>query len=595
MESDKTRGLTGVSIEPADDLIAWLREVNEEHFDYVVAITRRASNLIELLCKDLEMTAQDDARELKGFRRDVITDNALLVMVEDIADYYCEHRKFPQICCLDDVLAHGRNLNYFLESFKKSLFECLKEKDDTYNQEELEEHFYKCITIWIFAINDVPFFLRHEYQSRMRYQNMWTESRWRKLSDSIATYIHEGDIANTSYVLSAITEKRTSLPLANSNWLKDDTTQYRKCEQEFYLLKSACRYNVYSSVRCYKRKGHYYYTPYCFFERLSANQAVRGLRKFFEYLRPVAQEKSGELVGLFNELKKYFFRIYVYNQLFQLLLAHITLRIFLKDCISGNKDINVVYDDDKIARNFGPEEEIRELLRVLDNVEWTEEQLLEIIDALGLKDAGDVLVINDVGQELRHRIIASVERNVYVQALENEGRANILKSNVISDVEYSPKIGSNVSGEKPFEQFIDKVREEAEASVDNISVTASILSCITQMMDRGDVALKAKMDLDDEGRVYFFSALRNTELSLSIMPRRLGKYYSDFFRVSQFYWRDDDFPEQVRQYFEEGVFAGAYDIEAGRVVENAVEFAELICGHRAIIDSMLNWRSVYGN
>lgn len=603
METDKVQKTEETVSDFARPLISWFREINEARFDYVVAVTRRASNLIELLYKDFGQNEGEEGEEreealiLEQFYSRFTTDNALLADAEKIANSYCKNNVFPKICFLDDVLAHGRNLNYFLESYRKILFACVKEQNAACDQEGLTEAFYKSLTIWIYSINDAPLYLKQEYQWRLYCQHLWPEGKWRKLSDDIARYIYQGNIANTSFVLSARIESQKSnlFQEEDSHWLRDDATRYRTCEHKGYLLKSTYRYGVYPMVRSYFKHGYAYYTPYCFTEKIGAKGVVAGLRKIFEYFPSQKHKMAKVLTDYFNRVGKYTPRLYVYNQLFQLFLSYITLRIFLKDHFPCVDDIEPKFDYEKIARNFGLDGGMTEAITALSAVDWTEENLLEIIRLLGLEDHGDTAKFDYTELKSRDQVISRTEFNVYMQALEREEQANALKSNLTADQDHSSPKESNAAQEESIEEFLNKVREEVGVSPFDAVATASILSCFTQMLDWGDVTLKARVGWDDEGKAYFYSAFRNTELSLSIMPRRIEKYYSEFFRMAQFYWHDDDFPERIRQHFEDVLFVRDNSAEAKRIVEDAVEFAGLICEHRDIVDSMLNWRRVYSN
>lgn len=568
----------------------WLHEVDQARFDYVAVITRRASNTMEWLLR---------REKMPGLAQSYITDNALLAKAEEVSKHYITYGNFPKIAILDDVLAHGRNLNSFLENLKELLFACLKRVHCSVGQEKLESDYYKCLTLWVYVINDMPFFLKQEYQWRLRYQNIWPESKWRRLSGSIAESIWKKDVANTSYVLSAFVEKDDLggfVSVADHpNWILDTHTAYRGDAQEFYMLRDAYEYGVYPTVRSYEKEGYRYYTPYFFVEMLRPNQAVAALRKMIAYMLREADEPTKRLARLFNTIGEYPQRLSVYCQLFYLFFSQITLSVFLQDHFLTDSSA-FDYDLDKIARNYGSAGNIKPMLKALTDVRWKKEQLLEFIQALELQEGYHAVSSDLSGRSAirsTHDVVSALELKVYKQALEHEERANALKNNDVVDSEYSLKGSSNSTGEKPVEGFLNELREELGVSAADISATASLLSGLTQMMDRGDVALKARAERDGSGKMFFYSAVRNTELSLSIMPRRLNGCYSEFFQIAQFYWRDDTFPKRVRLYFEDRVFRYDHRLEAKRYIDDAEEFAKLICEHRAIVDSMLNWRSVY--
>lgn len=584
MEQGKTNRAKIIDV--VRDFLSWLQEVEQAGFEYVVAITRRESNLIALL--DIQTGG------LEHLGRTYITDNALLVKAEEIAKYYHEHRRFPKIAVIDDVLAHGRNLNHFMATFQQILFDCLKKPEVAFDQSKLENEFYRSITIWVFAINNAPFFLRQEYQWRLRYQNIWSESEWRVLSQKITDYIWSNpEGANTSYVPSVTVQDtegcQTGVP--HPDWIMDSSTRYRGGSQNFYLLQSACEYGIYPTVRTYvkgdEKQDIRYYTPYFFVDKLTPDQVVTALRKIFDDLLPLIPTSSGKLIRLFNTIGEQSLRLNVYCQLFYYILGQITLSVFWQDHYPA-VPLPITGDWEKIAHNFGSSADIEPLFRELNTVAWTKEQLMSFVELLS-EDKAPTLV-QPLQPENRDEIISRLEISVYSQALEHEQQANALKHN-ITDFRLNEGQTGN-TGEKTVFEFIRDIRCNDSLLYSN-AATAAILSGLTQMMDRGDVALKARSDSD--GTICFHSVVRNTEMSLSIMPRRLGKnYYSKFFWFAQFYWREENFPQRVESYFRDVIFCGGNGLAERRYVADAVKFAELIQGHRDIVGSMLNWRSIYG-
>lgn len=90
----------------------------------------------------------------------------------------------------------------------------------------------------------------------------------------------------------------------------------------------------------------------------------------------------------------------------------------------------------------------------------------------------------------------------------------------------------------------------------------------------------------------FYSSVRTTEMSLAIMPRKLGGYYRQFHLLAQLYWRDQDFPDRVEHYFRSEIFSGDLEGQNAVMIDNARYFAQLISENRTIVSSMLNWRIV---
>jgi len=575
MESDKKKMIV-------QDFLAWLHEIEVGGFLYVAAITRRASNLID------QLYSQTGKPAILG--QVYITENALLIKTEEIAEYYVEHGEFPKIAIFDDILAHGRNLNRLMEAFQRLVFACLKELEVDCERKELKSEFYESITIWVYAINNTPFFLKQEYQWRLCYRHIWSEDKWRELSEFIAYYIWSSG-TNTSYVPSAIVSGSEAAAGSHPDWIRDVSTQYRSKDQIFYLLRDTANYEVYPTVRSYVKGNVRYYTPYFFVGSLETHQVVASLQKAFNHMIDQIPASSRKMVHLFNTIGNHSHRLNVYCQLFYYVFGQITLNVFWHDHFP-DAPFPATTDCDKLARNFGTCIELKPLLEDLSRTKWEKEEFMSLIREMNLDGSHNPYLLENLDPDPGEAIISSMEASIYTQALEHEQRAYALKSNKSGTSQYDVQVHN--TGEKPAEQFIQEIRKEQGASSADISVTVTILSGLTQMMDWGDVALKARVESTPDG-LRFYSAIHNTELSLSIMPRRLGKCFPAFFRFAQLYWREDDFPQRVQRYFAETLFLDDDTSAAHRYTADAVTFAQLICSHRDIVGSMLNWMSVYGD
>lgn len=138
--------------------------------------------------------------------------------------------------------------------------------------------------------------------------------------------------------------------------------------------------------------------------------------------------------------------------------------------------------------------------------------------------------------------------------------------------------------------FLAWLQEVEQAGFDYVAAITRRESNLIAMIDAQTGGLKRL------GRIYITDnalLVKAEEMSLSIMPRRMGKYYSKFFRFAQFYWREENFPQRAEAYFRDVIFRGADGPEARRYAGDARKFAELIQEHRDIVGSMLNWRSLY--
>lgn len=558
------------------DFYFWLQRLRPYQYKYVVAMTRRASNLVEAVRK-----TYPDA--LPNY----ITENGLLLLAEEIAKFYKENRCFPVIAILDDILVYGRNMNLLLGQFWSTICQCLSRLGIDVEAEDTEAAFFQCVNLWIYAVNEAPILLRHEFQLNMHSHAFLAEAQWRSLSDSIAKCVAAEDVASTSFVLSV------KLPYNPKHyqpdpalWIADRELRYRNNQQQytFYLFSPATKRGIYPSVRSYKKQGFLYFTPYFFMPELDWTQMICLLEAVFHISARKVPEATNECIRLFNRIKECSSRMTVYAQLATLLLSQITLSVFLEHL---DPELMLVYDTDKIIRNFGFWEGLDSILQCFCTIKWTESQLIELLDSLQVSNVPDEVLDTSIANSISQaEIVNAVERLTYKQAVDHERDVAGKLQRDLADIPADPLV--NRTGEQELSQFLARVKEQTSNSTDTKSML-SILSCLTQMMDLGDISLKARFRRHN-GIPIFYSSLRTTEMSLAIMPRKLSVYYRQFYLLARLYYQDQDFTDRVEHYFRDVIFSGDPDNTHTVMISNARYFAQLIAENQMIAGSMLNWR-----
>lgn len=554
---------------------SWLQNLHPYHYKYVVATTRRAFNLVEAVRKKYP-----DA--LPNY----ITENGLLLLAEDAAKSYKETGRFPETAIVDDILVYGRSMNLLLSQFWNTVRQCLYRLDADIDEEEAEEAFIRSIHLWIYAVNEAPILLRHEFQWALHCQEMMTENQWRDLSDSIARLIAAEDVANTSYVISAKLRCKSNRYQPNhASWISDNKLRYRNNRQHytFYLFTPASKPGVYPSVRSYKKRGFLYFTPYFFMPELNWPQMIRILKAVFDISSQQDARTTIACIHLLNRIKTYPSRMAVYAQFAALLLSQITLSVFFERLDS---ELELIYDTEKIAHNFGFPKGIGPVLDRFCKIKWHESQLIELLNCLEVSNAADEVPYAPAANAVsRSEIVNTVERLTYKQAVDHERDAATRKLHNRADVPRDPFV--NRTGEQDLDRFLGRARRQTGVGMDAVSMLP-VLSCLTQMMDLGDISLKARFKYRS-GTPVLCSSVRTTEMSLAIMPRKLSIYYQQFYLLARLYWRDQDFPDRVEHYFRDMIFAGDADNRNAVMISNARYFAQQIAENRIIMNSMLNW------
>lgn len=569
------------------DLYDWLRLLERQRYKYVVASTRRASTLVEIV-RD----------KYPDFLPDYITENALLLQTEDIAESYVSANQFPAIAIFDDILVYGRNLNLFLSQFWKTLQESLHRLGVDASSEKVEQDFNQSIALWIYAVNDAPTLLQSDFQWSMHTMRVLPEVQWRSLSDNITWLISDCTKANTSYVVSQRIKWRPGGYRPESkSWIASEPMQYREdlYDYSFYVFYPAGA-GIYPSVRSYviwdkaKKLKYQYFTPYCFVPEFDADQMLRVLRLLFSYSFLQDPQTTNQCIDLANRIANCPSRLMVYSQFVVFLLSQITLSVFSQTItpqIDG--EISCDIDIDKISRNFGHKEKVAPILKRFCQIRWNQAQLVKLLECFGpLKQVGSVPEPSGKGST---DIANAVERLVYEQALHHErDAADRLKFGFASTLKSDALV--NRAGEQELGQFFTQLEKRANIDGDVVSMLP-VLSCLTQMMDWGDVSLKARSTRRN-GVPYFYTSVRTTEMSLAIMPRKLYPYYHQFFLLAQFYWQEKGFPDRVERYFKEVIFDGDSDGSHSHIINNARYFAEKISQNHDIVNSMLDWGDIFG-
>ena len=225
------------SFDVEKDIQAWIKEKIEEGYQVIAVPSRRCFNLIH--------SCLNETKNYADFSSNIITDSALLVLADNLANLYIQNHHFINVLIMDDTLVHGRNLNLFLSKFQTIMLDYIKKHGKDIDLKQAEDDFYSSINISIYAINSGPLLLKQEYQQRLRYRHCENEENFRKISNTISNLLANMGIANTSYVISA--KEISSQPNENhkthisndwaNNWIEAPKLSRFNTEHRFFYLK----------------------------------------------------------------------------------------------------------------------------------------------------------------------------------------------------------------------------------------------------------------------------------------------------------------------------------------------------------------------
>ena len=120
----------------------------------------------------------------------IMSDTALLLSAERIADRYACRGKFPRILICDDIMFHGRGIARLMAGFRRIVLERLEEKGEAGGR-RLEEDLYRAVGIRVFARSAGGELLLDENEYRILPSQILPADRLGELSMRISRYIRD--------------------------------------------------------------------------------------------------------------------------------------------------------------------------------------------------------------------------------------------------------------------------------------------------------------------------------------------------------------------------------------------------------------------
>ena len=214
-----------------DGLNNFLQKIvdNVEHFDFVSATERRCYNIVVRFLPFLN----------------IISNNALLLMYQKMADRYEQTGELPKILIIDDIMIHGRGLSRFLYQFEAVIIEELEHRGHLNAPEDylyFRMQFTKAVTIYIYAKNSGALLLAPRFLPRIEPWEEMYVGKLRNLSMQLQDCLSRWDIANTSYAYSV-----RSVELANDyesmfiKHIRNSNVQLNTHKMTKVISKGACK------------------------------------------------------------------------------------------------------------------------------------------------------------------------------------------------------------------------------------------------------------------------------------------------------------------------------------------------------------------
>ena len=485
---------------------------------YKVFMARRAFNL------NYAFWTVSDIKKDKSFTTDNIMSNtALLLCAEDLAEDYLNTNSFPNILIVDDLLLHGRGIIRLLYSLENLIVEFIRRKNIEVQSSVIHEKMISSVNIYVFAQNKVGILLDRRYA--LKSEQYLPQNELRELSQQISSALQTCNIANTSYVLSV------ELPLYYANKLHYDNNsvdssflfQYRGNSQLYYYRYNC---NILETIRtnCSPNNMHAgnVFTSLVLFGDISTsnfNELCRCTADEIRHIIPYSRI-SEILCYDYEELTR------PKAQMLSLLLSIWSFIDFYKEQISTDIEqlFNILMQSDyrKIASNFGKASTVQyELTLLLKNICFNNIFTSKLFERLS-KHTQSIYGFSE-----RH--LSSCFKPGNLQFYQK----NTLLYETAEDIFYEVGINAECAAfryvnayEKfdPLKPGSDAIQLNQYLSIMNSKGIDSAISigCVLGLMDSGLLAMNLEQKHDSEGCIQCI--LKAGELATFVLPRRFSVF-----------------------------------------------------------------------
>lgn len=538
-----------------DGLARFFRNIWKKPHAYIVVVARRCMNLNEIF-----MYVYADDPDVVLSKRQIISNNALLLYSSDIAEYYNTWGQFPSILIADDMIYHGRGIVKLLHDLE----ELVAAKLENIRDEKLtkDERYYvhrdlaAMIDIYAYCVNQQPLLIDDAYLRRLEAESTRYTSELRSLSQQVSRFLQSVGEPNTSYVLSI--DKRLESNLQADGWFKQPWS-YRGNNQEMFLCISDAHCaspGFLPSVRIHRKYGF----PECSEVKLTAlvifgNMTTAKTGRICEDVIQVLQKNNlEELKTVFRILKsENILHQKARMQFLSFLLSVMCLRHFYHDAGLPETDLDVKRTDlDKIAHNFARERDIYGELSTLyaNSTVWND---LEAPLYKAFSDSAEPFLSRAPKYWETHQDVLMDKANRDVQSLIYEIGMDSDKSawqtvNRLERFHLETPAKDLISLNRYMDEISHKDRGATE--IPEVSAVSSMLA----QMDNGPMSMNVETDLlcpeGESPKVR--CVLKAGELATFAMPRYYHQFIPALALVERKHWMlMTDREDAVKQFIQE--------------------------------------------
>lgn len=332
-----------------------------EKYAYKAAMARRCFNLCTYFAQ---------MEKIEDLNRNVISQNALLLYAEDIAEAYHKNGRFPDILLFDEVLLYGRALSNVLYTLEELVFYYLQinHSDCSVNRYRVHCDLVSAVDIWVYAMSENAYTVENSYLYKVKAKRRRSDNRILQLSQSISAFLLNAGkglrTANTSFMPSI--QKK-----ALAGFVPDESWKHITWERSLIKLETSDEYYIrflktsdFSLTQAVQVESQWV-TGIALFDRMSLTQINEYCKTIVDYLSAINLPSADRLKRILCMNSDF-----LIDQKAQFLVFFLSV-LCLYDFVGAIKPdvwktvIRQSSDIDKIAANFAKPGEIVQALHLL--------------------------------------------------------------------------------------------------------------------------------------------------------------------------------------------------------------------------------------
>ena len=497
----------------------WYEYTLKPDWDFVVFIVRRAYLVAQIVSQIIRKKMEEESKAL------FLTDAAILSRSRELALFYLQHHRLPNILICEDCLVHGRNINFFLIKLCNEIWEELEKLDPEADEEAFRNEFTRAIKIHVIVKPDEGLVLLERYMLKVHSCAQKTVKELHDFSHEISNLISHSGKANVSYiytdVVGALLEEKIENKRPEGHLYR---TKYHNIEEisNIKFIKCGSQVKGIMTLRMLDMfDGRRRVLPFAFLPDLSQTETQCLWDNIKEKLQNYT--RSDETLDKYIRYMEYVESLKNKRSFDEWLT--LILSLMLMGNVYAQLDVDIpeetLEDYEIIGRNYNisnlneTEEYLKYLRRII--LEMAVSQRIDI-DHLILDSLEKENYITEANEDSSGRmqekdIVNSLEQYWETIAAEEEERARLIAGNPVFYSERKKLRHTHNCGEMINELFNGRSQEEMGLGI----------AYILQMMDRGMISVSS-YGSGEESTKGFIQRAKAGEMSLLIYPSKMKEY-----------------------------------------------------------------------